>query len=68
MGVTHEFESETETAVMMPGGGYHVRPTAEWVTPESRSGRKVYQRRIIVLVDWQEVSPCDDRSSAIDQP
>ena len=72
MSVTHEFETKTEHAVMMSGGGMHVRcddalvekacPLEDWIDVQFESDRKVYQRTIIVLDDWQEVSPCGDRS------
>lgn len=67
MAVTHEFETKVEHAVEMSGGGYHVRcddpeietvyPLAKWIEAQSRFGGKVYRRTIIVLDDWQEVTP-----------
>ena len=67
MSVTHEFETKTEHAVMMSGGGYHVRsddprledicPLTEWTEVQFESGRKVSRRTIIVRDDWQEVPP-----------
>ena len=71
MSLPREFETKLEHAVMMAGGGYHVHsddpeieggyPLAEWITDRAEFGGKVYQRTIIVLTDWQEVSPCSDR-------
>ena len=62
-----ERETKVEHAVMMSGGGYHVRnddpeiediyPLAKWIKSESRFGGKVYRRSIIVLDDWREVAP-----------
>lgn len=54
-----------EYAVMMSGGGMHVRnddpeveriyPVAEWIPHQQRHGGKVYRRRVIVVEDWEEV-------------
>jgi len=59
-------ETVTEYAVMMSGGGYHVRngapeieeiyPLAQWVKSERRFGGKVYRRRVVVIEDWAEVT------------
>jgi hypothetical protein len=56
----------TEHAVMMSGGGFHVRPgdpeteavypLARWIENQSRNGGTVYRRVIIVLDEWQEVN------------
>ena len=57
---------KVEHAVMMSGGGYHVRndapeiediyPLARWIKSEQRFGGKVYRRTIIVVDGWEEVS------------
>ena len=54
-----------EHAVMMSGGGYHVRndhpeieriyPLARWIPDHQRFGGKVYTRTVIVVEDWHEV-------------
>lgn len=56
-------EPIVEHAVMMSGGGMHVRnahpaverifPLAEWMS--QRFGGKVYRRTVIVVEDWHEV-------------
>lgn len=58
-------EIVTEHAVMMSGGGYHVRnsepyveeiyPLAKWIASEQRFGGKVYRRKVIVVEDWRVV-------------
>ncbi|MEU0465039.1 hypothetical protein ABZ215_13630 [Amycolatopsis sp. NPDC006131] len=56
----------TEHAIMMSGGGMHVRnpgpdteriyPLKTWIEHQQRDGGKVYRRRVIVIEDWTEVS------------
>ena len=63
--ITHEFETTTEHAEQMSGGGYHVwntEPYIERIYPLAlrikagqRFGGKVYTRKIIVLEEWTEV-------------
>jgi hypothetical protein len=58
-------KSIVEHAIQMSGGGMHVRndnpqlediyPVAGWIEHNQRFGRKVYQRRILVIEDWTEV-------------
>lgn len=57
----------TETAVMMSGGGMHVRfgeddeeleriyPLEQYIANMQRRGTTVYQRRILTVEDWHEV-------------
>jgi hypothetical protein len=56
----------TEHALLMAGGGMHVRkphpvldemyPLADWIKQEQGNGARVYRRRVLVVEDWQEVS------------
>lgn len=58
-------EEVTEHAVMMSGGGMHIRcaapevenvyPLTKWIEHQQRRGGKVYRRRVVVLEDWTEV-------------
>ena len=60
--------SVVEHAIRMAGGGMQVRnaaphvdrilPLAKWIESEQLHGGKVHTRRIVVLEDWIEVSPC----------
>lgn len=57
--------SIVEHAVMMSGGGMHVRngdpeieeifPLAKRIPAQQRFGGKVYRRTVIVVEDWGEV-------------
>lgn len=60
-------ETVVEHAVLMSGGGMHVRyedpeieriyPLAQWIEHGHRFGGRVYRRTVIVVEDWEEVSP-----------
>lgn len=61
---------QTEHALQMSGGGYHVRasdpeleriyPLHEWILNKRSIGAKVYRRRIIIIQDWHEVGAFDE--------
>lgn len=57
----------TEHATRTKGGTMHVRytspdiervyPLAEWLEHMTEDGGKVYRRTIVVVSDWEEVTP-----------
>lgn len=59
-------EPVTEYALLMSGGGFHVRatdpeieriyPVAEWIEHQTQVGRHVFRRRLVVVEDWAEVT------------
>jgi hypothetical protein len=61
----HDGEVVTEYATGMSGGGMNVRPDDPeieraypldvWIEHRQRDGGRVYQRRIVVIDDWEEV-------------
>lgn len=63
--VRNTAEPITEYAVLMSGGGWHVRPDypdmeqayplCEWIADRKRRGGRVAKRVVIVVEDWEEL-------------
>jgi len=58
-------EPVVEYAILMSGGGMHVRPEdpeieavyplEKWIPNQQRFGGRVYRRTVVVVEDWEEV-------------